>query len=208
MAPKSDEARIHEPPLNVNWFEQWALFAEGFRDGMAHIDLSRYGAPRTLRLYPGPGFGDLSHPTTRLMLGMMHSQISGERVLDIGSGSGILSLAALLLGAQSAVGIDIDEGALSHARENGRLNGLKARFFKGPPSSLQTENIVLMNMIFSEQKTVKPPQYNRLAKLWITSGILEEQRDRYLAQTEEWGWKLLSEHHCLGWLGFLFKKII
>jgi ribosomal protein L11 methyltransferase len=196
------------PLLSVDWAEQWSLFAEGFRDGLAHIDLSRYGAPRTVRLYPGPGFGDLSHPTTRLMLDMMHTQVSGERILDIGSGSGILSLAALKLGAQSAIGIDIDEEALSHARKNGRLNNLKARFCREAPPSLQADHIVLMNMIFSEQKMVEPLQYNRLAKLWITSGILEEQRDRYLAQTEEWGWEFMSEHRCLGWLGFIFKKII
>ena len=84
--------------FTVNWEEQWALFAESSFDGKAHIDLSQFGGASTLLLLPGPGFGDLSHPTTYLMLKMMQNRVQNLPVLDIGTGSGILALAALSLG--------------------------------------------------------------------------------------------------------------
>lgn len=185
----------------VNWEEQWALFAENFYDGKAHIELGQ----KTLLLLPGPGFGDLSHPTTGLMLEMMRTYVPESPVLDIGTGSGILALAALLLGASSAHGIDIDKEALFHAKKNNDLNGLKARFSKNLPKSLPP-SIALMNMILSEQRTAFSFQANRAAKLWITSGILETQETEYLAQTADWGWNLISRHLRAEWLGFVFAK--
>ena len=187
--------------MSVNWDEQWALFAENFYDGKAHIDLGK----KTLLLAPGPGFGDLSHPTTSLMLEMMHSEVPGESVLDIGTGSGILSLAALLLGARSAHGIDIDPDALLHAKKNNALNGLNARFSKILPKTLPP-SIALMNMILSEQRAAFSPRANQTAKRWITSGILEAQEGEYLAQTSAWGWTLRSKHQSSEWLGFVFDK--
>jgi ribosomal protein L11 methyltransferase len=185
----------------VDWFEQWSLFAENFSDGKAHINL---GGP-TLLLTPGPGFGDLSHPTTYLMIEMLKKHIRGESVLDIGTGSGILALSALFLGARSAIGIDIDAGAIQHAKQNAKLNRLKATFRKTLPKNMPAKQILLMNMILSEQQQVKPARLNSYAKLWIVSGILETQREKYLAQAAEWGWEPLSEEERGGWLGLVFR---
>lgn len=191
----------------VDWHEQWELFAEDFREGRAHIDLSRFGKPKTLLLMPGAGFGDLSHPTTYLMLEMMQGRVEGNRVVDIGTGSGILALAALMLGSTSAIGIDIDEEALVHAQKNAAINGLEeqAQFSKKLPRQIGEENIFLMNMIFPEQKEFKPEKLNRHAKIWIVSGILEEQEQEYLAQTVKWGWRPVSRHSKAEWLGWIFK---
>ena len=124
----------------VDWENQGALFAENFKDGKAHIDLQRFGTPATLKLYPGPGFGDLSHPTTNLMLELMQGALTGQIALDIGCGSGILSLAALLMGAKKAYGVDIDAEALLHAEKNADLNGLiYASFSRFLPTSEQGE---------------------------------------------------------------------
>ena len=77
-----------------------------------------------LHIEPGLAFGTGSHDTTRLCLETLEERIAGgETVLDLGCGSGILSLAALLLGAKSAEGVDIDELAVKTAVENGTLNG-------------------------------------------------------------------------------------
>lgn len=187
----------------IDWEEQWALFAENFYDGKAHIDLGK----KTLLLLPGPGFGDLSHPTTALMLEMMQAHALGNRVLDIGTGSGILALAAILLGAKSALGIDIDPEALTHAEKNNALNGLNARFSQTIPKRLPP-SIVLINMILSEQRAAFSPEANRAAKLWITSGILASQETEYLAQTSDWGWKMVSKHQKSEWLGFIFHKSV
>ena len=77
-------------------------------------------------LDPGLAFGTGSHATTRLCLELLESCIhGGERVLDLGCGSGILSITALLLGAESALGIDMDEIAVRVAADNAALNGLE-----------------------------------------------------------------------------------
>lgn len=191
---------VEKKPAQVNWDEQWAQFAEGFSEGKAHIQVGE----KTLLLTPGAGFGDLSHPTTYLMLEMMREFIPQESVVDIGTGSGILALAALLLGAKSAYGIDIDASALKHARQNAKLNRLRARFGKSLPQKLAKKSIFLMNMILPEQREFRPQRLNAKAKLWIVSGLLESQRKEYLIQAKEWGWKPLLEKSHLGWIGFVF----
>lgn len=79
---------------------------------------------RVLNIEPGLAFGTGGHDTTRLCLEALEEQITpGCSMLDLGCGSGILAIAALLLGAQRAVGVDIDELAVKTARENGTENG-------------------------------------------------------------------------------------
>ncbi len=192
---------VEEKEASIDWNEQWTLFAENFTEGKAHIRLGN----QTLLLTPGPGFGDLSHPTTHLMIEMMKPLVAGESVIDIGTGSGILALSALLLGAHSALGIDIDPAALRHAKENATINSLKARFSKTLPQKLSEGNLFLMNMILPEQREFKPDRLNRFAKLWIVSGILKSQREVYLAQAKQWGWEEVSEHQRSEWIGWVFK---
>jgi ribosomal protein L11 methyltransferase len=193
----------------VDWHQQWELFAENFYEGKAHIDLSQFGGDSTLLLLPGPGFGDLSHPTTYLMLQLMQTKVKGQRILDIGCGSGILSLAALKLGAASAVGIDIDPDAIEHAKANAALNGLKAHFGLALAPNMRSNQIALMNMILPEQKAVMAQKhgFSLLAKYWITSGILAIQRDEYYALAKEWGWTLEQEVTRGEWLGMVFRGL-
>lgn len=193
----------------IDWESQWAQFAPGFKNGRAHIDLSCYGTQKTLLLRPGSGFGDLSHPTTSLMLSCMAGEVEGQTILDIGCGSGILSLAALLMGAKKAIGIDIDEGALQHAELNSELNRLeeRARFSQILPK--RTHGVVLINMILSEQKTVLEtiPNLPSRASLWIASGFLIEQRGAALAFIQELGLRLLEEKQKGEWLSLKCKRI-
>lgn len=191
----------------VNWQEQWAQFAEDFHDGKAHIDLTRFGRNHTLLLLPGPGFGDLSHPTTYLMLELMKNRAENRSVIDIGCGSGILTLAALLFGAKSAIGIDIDPLAIEHAKNNATLNQLPALFSLTMPNNLPASNILLVNMILPEQCIVMKDllRLNALADIWITSGILIDQRKEYLELTSFWGWRLLEETKQDEWLAFVFS---
>jgi len=189
----------------INWETQWENFAPNFYEGKAHIDLSPHG---TLLLIPGEGFGDCSHSTTRLMLELMKPHVQNRIILDIGCGSGILSLASLFLGAKKAYGVDIDSAAILHAKKNAALNHLdkKAHFsrkYKAPT----TDAIVLMNMIFSEQKIAFKSHNAYVFDKLITSGILSDQRDSYLNWTTKVGWKLLDEKSEGNWLGFIFETI-
>ncbi len=109
-------------------------------------------------MQPGPGFGDFSHPTTRLALQLLSRYLKEQCVIDIGCGSGILALAAATMGAQAVYGIDIDSKAIEHSIQNALLNRLEqqctfclANEFHWLPTS--SPLLILMNMIQYEQKT-------------------------------------------------------
>ncbi len=189
------------------WQQQWELFSPNFYDGAAHVDL---GAAGILKLAPGAGFGDLSHPTTRLMLRMMEGKTEGKTIVDIGCGCGILSLAAEKMGAKEAWGIDIDLEAIAHAQENRLLNGLTAHFGTALPTDFipKAPLLVCINMIFSEQKTAWGSQkilYN-FPKTIIASGILQEMQEAYLEQTAAWGWRLSAAIQENNWICFHFNN--
>jgi len=202
---------VNKQDSGINWEEQWKNFSPAFYDGASHIDLSPYNPQCTkeLLLKAGGGFGDLSHPTTRLCLKLMAPFVKGATIVDIGCGSGILMLSGLLMGARHAIGIDIEEDALEHAAANAKLNHLakKAVFTKKIERKHLGENLLfLMNMISSEQKMAweeQKPLHSQKAVL-VTSGILTEQRAPYLNWAERQGWKTITEASEEGWSGFVF----
>jgi ribosomal protein L11 methyltransferase len=87
-----------------------------------------------VKIDPGMAFGTGTHPTTQLCLELMEKQFvprPPSRIIDIGCGSGILSIAARKLGAKSALGVDIDAGSIRNARENANANQVGAEFILG-----------------------------------------------------------------------------
>lgn len=201
---------------SIDWEEQWALHGQDFHEGCVQLDLSQYSSCKSiLRLVPGPGFGDLSHPTTRLVLKMMPKHTTpGCRVWDIGCGSGVLSLAAATLGAAFVTGIDIDSEAIDHSYRNAKLNNLEGicRFVLPHEVPEIAPSLVLMNMILSDQMKAYDalPQLQRLTNACcITSGIRQEGYDDYVRMVDSWGWKVIECQEEVGWLGFcLHTKII
>lgn len=188
--------------MTIDWEEQWAQFAPNFHHGYAHIPLNNH---KILKLKAGPGFGDLSHPTTRLCLLELQQWVTPHSiVLDIGCGSGILSLAASLLGAKEVIGIDIDEEALLHASKNKQYNPCpNVSFRQLAPFNFQP-NLITMNMIHSEQRLAWIYPYSSF--LVITSGILDTQHSEYLDFAKSQGWSLLRRSQETSWLCFAFKK--
>lgn len=81
---------------------------------------------RVVVIQPGQGFGTGSHPTTQALLSWIEAE-PGERVLDVGCGSGVLGIAALALGARLAIGLDVDGDAIANADENRHRNGVSER---------------------------------------------------------------------------------
>lgn len=136
-----------------------------------------------LLLDPGLAFGTGTHPTTSLCLQWLDGEpVQGLQVLDFGCGSGILAIAALLLGAERAVGTDIDVQALEASRENANRNGIDpARFPLYLPADLPTEqaDVVVANILagplvgLAEQIT----RLTRIGGRLALAGILAEQAE-------------------------------
>lgn len=98
----------------------------------SHREVTLRAGGRVLWLDPGMAFGTGHHETTRMALAALERRdLTGRRVLDVGAGSGILAIAADLLGAAEAVGVDVDPDTVPVARENARLNLSRARFELG-----------------------------------------------------------------------------
>ncbi|OKY26952.1 50S ribosomal protein L11 methyltransferase [Thalassotalea sp. PP2-459] len=131
-------------------------------------------------LDPGLAFGTGTHPTTALCLTWLDSlDLTGKTVVDFGCGSGILSLAALKLGAKEVIGIDIDPQALQASKENAKRNGVEKRLSLYLPQDQPTlkADIVVANILAGPLRELAPTITAFLAsssKLAL-SGVLEAQ---------------------------------
>jgi ribosomal protein L11 methyltransferase len=141
----------------------------------------------TVLLDPGLAFGTGSHPTTALCLTWLatHS-LKDKRVVDFGCGSGILAIAALKLGALSALGIDQEPQALQASRDNAQRNGVADRLLlltaEAPPAEFSAD-VVLANILAEPLKKLAP-QIARLVRPGghlVLSGIVTDQVESVLA---------------------------
>ena len=144
-----------------------------------HVTLT--AGQRVLWLDPGMAFGTGHHETTRMALtALEHVELVGRRALDVGAGSGILTIAADLLGARRAWGLDIDAATMPVARENARLNRSRARFEVGTLDEWRSENeadVVVANL-FAELHARLMPAYERALDLegtLLLTGILADR---------------------------------
>lgn len=191
----------------INWENQWELHSPFYVNGKLEIALSNSkGEQSTIYLDPGPGFGDLSHPTTQLMIEMLEKlPLENYTIIDIGCGSGVLSIAACSLGGKKILGIDIEEEAILHSRQNALLNDMKHIEFRKeiPSDNLDSStNLFLINMTFEEQKNVFHA-YPNLKGAFLISGLLKEQKEAYL---EIFPYHPKTTITCIekdGWIGYV-----
>ena len=140
-----------------------------------------------IRIDPGVAFGTGTHPTTRLCLAWIDRHLqAGWRVLDYGCGSGILSIAAALLGAGPVWGVDIDPQALVTARDNAARNGARAQYTS--PEALAADpqapfDLVVANILANPIMLLAPSLLNHVAPggFLLLSGILARQADAVVA---------------------------
>jgi len=142
------------PALGRDAGSVWVLSPRAIQIGGLRIVPASVGAePGALRLVDAAAFGTGLHPTTALCLEALQDavhNISPDAVLDVGTGSGVLALGALMLGVPRALGIDIDDEALRVAAENARLNGMDERLqltCGGPDTVAGTWPLVLANVL-------------------------------------------------------------
>ena len=148
-----------------------------------------------LLLDPGMAFGTGLHPTTRLCLRAAEELVSpGIRVLDVGAGSGILSIAAARLGAREVMAVEIDPVAAKVCRENVLRNNVAdvVRVSTGTLEGAPTEpfDLVLANITIATLANLEPLLAKQLAPggVAVLSGVLEERADELLSLLASTGW--------------------
>ena len=168
---------------------------------------------KILKLDPGLAFGTGSHETTRLCLEMLEDEINGKiKVLDLGCGSGILSIASLILGAENAIGVDIDELAVKTAIENAELNEVKSKF-EAKVGDLDENvsgqfDVVLANIVADVliRLNEKVSKYLVSGGIYIMSGIIDEREKDVMESIPE-DFKILERKFNNGWVAFKLKKL-
>ena len=164
-----------------------------------------------LILDPGLAFGTGGHETTNLCLEVLDERVKGgERVLDIGTGSGILAIAALKLGA--AEGVDIDPVAVRTAGENAALNGVadKLTVLVGDLSDKASGkyDIITANIVANAIMSLAPAVPGLMADdaVFIASGIIDSRKDEVIAALEAAGLAVLEVKEKRGWECIVCKK--
>jgi len=147
----------------------------GFRTGSVP---SSEDGPIRLDIDPGRVFGHGGHPTTRLLLEELDRRIAGgERVLDVGCGSGVLSVAAAALGAGHVEGIDIDPAAVTVTHENAARNGVRVEASTTPVEQLAWRYDLVLANIGADVVVELAPVLTRLGHVVLLSGLLVERID-------------------------------
>ena len=166
-----------------------------------------------LTLDPGMAFGTGTHDTTRLCMELLEEYVRPETaLLDVGTGSGILAVAALLLGAKSAVGVDIDEVAVRVARENAELNGVSDRvnFLAGDlvdrvsgRFGLVSANIVadvILRLIPDLERFLEP------GGVFVASGVIDAREREVAEALAAAGYLPLSRRESGGWVALAVRR--
>ncbi|OGO10201.1 MAG: ribosomal protein L11 methyltransferase [Chloroflexi bacterium RBG_13_60_9] len=208
--------------VETDWSLEWKKHYRPFRIGRrlmivpSWIEWQAAPGDVTLRLDPGMAFGTGMHPTTRLCLEALEDRIApGTGMIDLGCGSGILSIAGTLLGAGRVEGWDVDPEAVRIARENAALNGVASRFEArlGTLEDMLKEKrrapVVAANILAgvlqamlraSLAETVQP------GGCLILSGILAEQSAVVEAAVAESGLHLVEKKTREDWVALIAKK--
>ena len=174
-----------------------------------------------LYLNPGLTFGTGAHATTQLCLELLEEALRpGDRVLDLGCGSGILAIAALSLGAQRAIGVDIDPKAVDVAYENAAMNGIgpgRLAVYAGnvlgdPRLAARLEpggnQVVLANIVADVIIPLAPVVERFLTPegVFLASGILDERAQEVAAALQSSGLVITRQLERAGWHAFQARR--
>ncbi|PAP76888.1 50S ribosomal protein L11 methyltransferase [Rubrivirga marina] len=171
------------------------------------------GGATVLRIDPKMAFGTGYHETTRICLRLLADAVpEAGRVLDVGTGTGVLAIAALRLGAASAVGVDVDPWSVTNGRDNAALNGV-ADAFDVREGSVETVpetgfDLVIANIISSILDPLLPGLLERAppSASAILSGLLASERDRFVDRLAGEGFDLVAEAAENEWWGGLWRR--
>lgn len=220
---------VEIPPAQFRWVED-KNWMEVFRNYYRPIEVGQnllilpawveYDGDRIpIRIDPSMAFGTGTHPTTQLSMALLEETLQpGMNVIDVGCGSGVLSITALKLGAKHAVAVDVDPESIKATRENAKRNGVLGQLEVGHGSvqeilagevSDQQAPIVVANILapillrlFDAGMADLVEPGGRL----ILSGVMDIQRDTVVTRAKEAGITLVEEASIKDWVAFVFQK--
>ena len=212
---------------NEDWENNWKQYYQPIPIGQRLLVVPKWMEPDPAEnripvfLDPGMIFGTGAHASTQMCMLRLEELIrGGEEVLDLGSGSGILSITALRLGAAHATGVDVDPKAEDIARENAAINGLGAERFTAVTGNVitgqealaelfaRTYDVVCMNIfadVIIPMAAVLPRFMTEKTKL-ICSGVLESRYEEVRAAIEAAGLRISSLQTMNDWCCFTAEK--
>lgn len=216
-----------EETEDIDWINNWKEFFHQFYiddllvipswEEVKETDKNK----KILHIDPGTAFGTGMHETTQLCIRQIKKFLTPETVLlDVGCGSGILAIIALMYGAKKAVGTDIDPCAVEAVRQNMEVNGIKAEDFTMMIGNIITEkdvqdkvgyacyDIVVANILADVLLMLTPVITEQLKKggIYITSGIIQEKEEVVVKAVREAGLKVLEVTRQGEWVSITAMK--
>lgn len=210
-----------------DWLNNWKQYFKGFAIDDIYIKPTWEETPVTgdyscmIEIDPGTAFGTGKHETTQLCIRQLQKYLKpGGAVLDVGCGSGILSIVSAKLGAGMVKGTDVDAACMDAVRENMEVNGLSGReadFYVGnliEDTALQEQvgrecyDIVVANILADIIIPLTPVIPKRLKRggLYITSGIIDFKEEPVRKALEAEGLEILEVHHQGEWVCITARK--
>ena len=212
---------------DIDWQNNWKQFFSSFYiddilikptwEELKEEDKDKF----LIEIDPGVSFGTGKHETTQLCIRQLRKYMKdGEKILDVGCGSGILSIVALKLGAGEVVGTDIDENCMTSTYENMEVNGLdkaQGTFYVGnliDDEELQRKvgtecyDIVVANILADVIIPLAPVIPARLKKdgIFITSGIIDFKEEEVKQAIQEAGFEILETNYQGEWVNITARK--
>lgn len=204
-----------------DWANSWKAYYKPIEIGEKMVIVpawEKYDAPEgklVVRMDPGMAFGTGSHETTRLVIGLLEKYVrGGERVLDVGCGSGILAICAAKLGAKECKAYDIDPVAVKVARENIKDSGLDnvtcdvSDLLRGVDSRHGGYDVICANIVADIIIRMTPDigAYMNEGAVILASGIISERAADVIECFEKYGLRVIEKAEENGWCALVVGK--